>query len=126
MRPGASCSPHRWGHVHHDHAHRWLSRVEHAAITPVVEGALVRYLVRVGVGTAGVTALLEAIHDHPRIEFWPDELSYADVDLRGVFGHRQVTDAYLVASAVRRGAIVATFDQALVATWPGATVLIPD
>jgi len=27
--------------------------------------------------------------------FWPDSVSYSDVLMNGVLGHRQVTDSYL-------------------------------
>ncbi|MGB4778402.1 PIN domain-containing protein [Microbacterium sp.] len=112
-------------HVHRDAAQAWFAGVERAAITPVVEGALVRYLVRIGVGVRSVARLLDAIHADARIEFWRDELSYRDVDLGHVVGHRQVTDAYLAASASSRDARLATFDRALASTLPERTVLIP-
>jgi predicted nucleic acid-binding protein len=51
----------------------------------------------------------------PEHEFWPDDLPYDASILRGVLGHRQVTDAYLVALARRRRARLATFDAGLVA-----------
>lgn len=35
-------------HAFHDAAHRWLSTVDHIALCPVVEGALVRFLLREG------------------------------------------------------------------------------
>ncbi|PZU45287.1 MAG: VapC toxin family PIN domain ribonuclease [Microbacterium sp.] len=112
-------------HVHHDDAHTWLRGVARAAVTPVVEGELVRYLVRIGVGAASVAALLGAVRANHRIEFWPDDISYADVDLAHVVGHRQVTDAYLAASAERHGALLATFDRALADARPNQTLLIP-
>jgi len=35
-------------HEHHDRASRWVAGIERFALCPVVEGALVRFLVRVG------------------------------------------------------------------------------
>jgi predicted nucleic acid-binding protein len=69
--------------------------------------------------------VLTAIHEDPRHEFWPDDLAYRDVPLRGVIGHRQVTDAYLVALARRHGAKLATFDEGLAALHDDSVELIP-
>ena len=51
---------------------------------------------------------LETISQQPNHVFWPDDIGYADASLRGVIGHRQVTDAYLAALAEHHGAVVAT------------------
>ena len=76
--------------------------VDRFAVCPTVEGALVRFLLRLGESAA--TAAVRPIHAMPSCESWADEISYADVDLDHVVGHRQVTDAYLVglAGAARR------------------------
>ena len=54
-----------------------------------------------------------AAKDHA---FWPDELPFAEaVAFAGVrlLGHQQVTDAYLLGLAIRRGGMLATLDQRL-------------
>lgn len=61
---------------------------------------------------------------HKRHRFWPDDFAYAEVSLKGVLGHRQITDAYLAALARRHGARLATFDRGLAALHPDAAVLI--
>jgi predicted nucleic acid-binding protein len=55
-----------------------------------------------------------------------DGLSYADIDMRGVVGHRQVTDAYLAALARSRGGRLATLDRALAVLHDDVTVLLDD
>jgi len=51
---------------------------------------------------------------HPGYEFWADDLSYAQADLGNIIGHKQVTDAYLVAlTRSRSDAKLATLDMAL-------------
>ena len=72
-----------------------------------------RHLLRDGLDSSESRAVLTAMHEDPRHEFWPDDLFYRDVPLRGVIGHRQVTDAYLVALARKQGARLATFDRGL-------------
>ena len=61
----------------------------------------------------------------PRHSFWADDLPYDDQTLRGVIGHRQVTDSYLAALARHRQGRVATFDAGFVASHPDVTELIP-
>lgn len=112
-------------HEHHDRASIWLAEVDHFAVCPIVEGALVRFLVRMGESPKTAAALLNALHRHPGCEFWPDALSYREVDLQQVHGHRQVTDRYLVALAQAHSARLATFDVALAGAHPGATIAIP-
>ena len=112
-------------HEHHQRATSWAAGVDHIALCPVVEGSLVRFLVRLGQSASTATALLDAWHASPRCEFWPDSLSYRQAELSHVTGHRQVTDAYLAALAAEHHSLLATFDQALAEALPQRTTLIP-
>ena len=112
-------------HEHHEAASQWLTTVEQFAICPIVEGALVRCLIRIGESNRTSAAVLAAVRASPRCEFWPDALSFADVDLSGIRGHRQVTDTYLASLAAGRGARLATLDAALAARHPQTCVLVP-
>jgi predicted nucleic acid-binding protein len=67
--------------------------------------------------------LLGSISSLPRHEFWPDDATYLDIPTRGIAGHRQVTDAYLVLLAKKHGGSVATLDRALVAVHTGAALI---
>lgn len=111
-------------HEHHDRAVRWAASVGAIALCPIVEGALVRFLVRVGERHTTAAAILTALYASPRCEFWSDSVSYRVTGLEHVSGHRQVTDAYLAALADSRGARLATFDQGLAEVLPDATELI--
>ena len=111
-------------HEHHGHAAAWAAQGHAFALCPVVEGALVRFLVRLGESTATATSILSAMHASDRCEFWPDALSYAEVPMTHVTGHRQVTDAYLVGLASSRGGTLLTFDRALAAATPDAAELL--
>jgi uncharacterized protein len=112
-------------HEHHESATIWASTVDRFATCPIVEGALVRFLVRLGESAITATEVIQRIRDLPTCEFWHDSISYADIDLQHVVGHRQVTDAYLVSLARSRAAALATFDEALVSLFPDHTFLPP-
>ncbi len=113
-------------HEHHDRATTWASSVSSFAVCPVVEGALLRFLVRLGESQATATAVLHAVRRMRGCRFWPDDLSYADIDLTKVRGHRQITDAYLVALVSRHpGSQLATMDEGLAELAPNATFVLP-
>jgi predicted nucleic acid-binding protein len=113
-------------HEHHSRVSTWLSKVDRVALCPVVEGSLVRFLVRIGEAVDAAQGVLTSLHANPRCEFWPDELSYAAADLSRVRGHRQVTGAYLTALvATRGGALLATLDVGLTRDRPALTLLVP-
>ncbi|MGL4174541.1 MAG: PIN domain-containing protein [Dermatophilaceae bacterium] len=102
------------GHEFAPAAQRWFAKTSRTAICPIVEGALARFLVRTGERPHTVREAIAAVRA-AGVEFWPDSVSYADVDLAGIRGHRQVTDSYLLALADSHGARLATFDTALAA-----------
>jgi len=74
----------------------------------------------------GARTLLRKIAAIPTHEFWPDDLSYGLVCFKGVIGHRQVTDSYLVALARAKGGQLATMDKDLKLLHPEDTFLIPE
>lgn len=113
-------------HEHHDRAAAWASEASSYALCPSVEGALIRFFVRMGESPAVATAVLHAVRTRPGGEFWPDALSYVDVDLSGVRGHRQVTDAYLAGLARSHpDALLATMDEGLNLSAPNGSFFVP-
>lgn len=101
-------------HVHHDAAAEWLSAFDAGFATcPITQGSLVRFLVRAGQSAATARDVVKAIESAKRHEFWPDSISFADVEVAGVVGHRQVTDAYLAQLARSRNGQLATLDSGL-------------
>ncbi len=113
-------------HVHHERVARWAADVQRFALCPLVEGALIRFAVRLGASAAEALQTLRMVSDRPGYEFWPDSLSYADPGLQHVRGHRQVTDAYLASLAGSRPkAMLATLDEGLAQVRPELTFLIP-
>lgn len=113
-------------HESHELANRWLTQNDQIALCPIVEGALVRFLVRLGERCETAVEILRRLHAMPGWRVVPDDISYVDVGLTSVRGHRQVTDAYLVGLAVRHGLRVTTLDAGLHSLHPTDSVLVAD
>lgn len=113
-------------HVDHERASAWARDVNSFAVCPVVEGALLRFVVRLGGTIRDGRRALGEIARRPGYEFWPDGISYREVRLEHVIGHRQVTDAYLASlAAARPGSLLATFDEPLAGAFPDCVQLVP-
>lgn len=116
-------------HVHHGVAHRWFSGTGRKdwATCPLTQLGFVRVSSNPGIVPTAVSPpeaarVLAEITSQPGHRFWPDAIDvmgapeFASVAL---VGHRQVTDAYLIALARHQGGKLATLDR-------GVIELIPD
>ncbi len=114
-------------HAHHDAAETWFAGIgdERVAVCPSTEGSLVRALIRAGVSATDAQTVLATMHNGDRYEFWPDTISYRDVPMDGIIGHRQVTDAYLAHLARNRSGRLATFDQGMAKLHTDVVDLVP-
>lgn len=113
-------------HVHHDAAAEWLSAFDAGFATcPITQGSLVRFLMRAGQSAAAARDVVSAIEKSNRHEFWLDSVSFTDVEVSGVIGHRQVTDAYLAQLARSRNGQLATLDSGLAHLHNDVAVFIP-
>lgn len=112
-------------HVHHSAARSWFRDSGEFATCPTVQGTLLRLLLRQGTRVADARAALLAVVGHPRHHQWLDDLSYVDVDLAHVLGHRQVTDAYLIQLVRARGGRLATLDRGLAQVASDVADLLP-
>ena len=113
-------------HDHHARAHDWFEQqTGEFSTNTITQGALIRFLLRLGMPSDEAIQQLDLITSHTRHEFWPADFPFAAPMLRGVFGHRQVTDAYMAEMARVRSAKVATFDLGLAAAHPDVAELIP-
>jgi uncharacterized protein len=113
-------------HVHHDAAEYWFIGLSgNFATCPTTQGSLIRLLVREGQPASAARDLLNGISAHPRHEFWPDDVPFADVPTQGVVGHRQLTGAYLAQLARVHGGRLATFDQATAKLHHDVAELVP-
>lgn len=114
-------------HVHHAAAENWFAGLSgNFATCPTTQGSLTRLLIREGQPAGAAQNLLNGINVHPRHEFWPDDVSYADVPTPGIVSHRQLTGAYLAQLARVHGGRLATFDQATAKLHHDVAELVPD
>jgi toxin-antitoxin system PIN domain toxin len=108
-------------HVAHAAAHAWFGGGGNSAwaTSPLTENGLVRivshsrYPNSVG-STAVAVDLLRALRGHPGHRFWADDVSLADggvVDAVCPVSPGQLTDAYLLALAVKHDGVLVTFDR---------------
>jgi uncharacterized protein len=107
-------------HVDHGRAWSWYDAEAAAGWSScaITENGFVRILSQPGypspVPVAQAADLLGRARSGTDHEFWPCDASILDssaVDVTRLHGARQVTDAYLLALAVRHGGRFVTFDQ---------------
>jgi len=106
-------------HLHHRDAQAWFSRKGAAGFRtcPITEAGFVRIssnpaFTSEAVAPGDAMALLERMTKLRGHGFWPDDLALREA-VRGLAlaGHRQVTDAYLLALASAHGGVFATLDR---------------
>jgi uncharacterized protein len=107
-------------HIHHGIARSWFaSNTSNGwAACPFTQAGFVRISSNPAIIPDAVTpreaiAALRGLTSVGKYEFWPDDLSFAENELPTdlLVGHRQVTDAYLLGLAIRRGGTVVTLDR---------------
>lgn len=110
-------------HVSYEVAHHWFEQTGARgwATCAITQNGYVRIVSAKGYGSKGwalgdVRELLQDFCDQPGHEFWAEDISLLD---KGRFDHDQltqpgqITDAYLLALAVRDGGRLATLDRRL-------------
>ena len=112
-------------HEHHEPAARWFAVTDQRVGTcPITQGALIRSAIRVGATAQQAVDLLVEVTSLDRHDFWSDGPSYETISLRGVVGHRQVTDAYLAGLARHHRGRLLTLDGGLAALHPDVAELL--
>ncbi len=115
-------------HVHHPETRAWFRQkgADRFRTCPLTQTGFVRIssnpaFTAEAVAPADALLLLRRLCNMPGHEFWPDDLSLAEAapPVARLAGHRQVTDAYLLALTVSHEGILATLDRAISALVPG-------
>jgi hypothetical protein len=113
---------------HHSVVEAWFlaSGSRHWATCPITEAGVVRLLSNPS-ATPGALRVSEAVHlletnlKQPGHVFWPDDIDLAtsiSMCKGSLQGYRQITDAYLLALALRRKAQLVTLDGGIASLAP--------
>lgn len=118
-------------HVHHEAAAAWFQKARKAgwATCPTTQAGFVRAssnarAIPGAVSPRDAFGVLERITALPEHRFYADDIDLSTSSLvfrERIVGFRQVTDAHLLAVAVRNGGRLATFDRALLDLVPSGT-----
>ncbi|MEA2181688.1 MAG: uncharacterized protein QOF69_873 [Solirubrobacteraceae bacterium] len=108
-------------HVHHAAVRAWFAgyATEGWSTCPVTESGFVRVssnpkVLANAISVEQARAVLRALRQHEGHRFLSDDVSLADPEIPRLVGHRQVTDAHLLALARRNDTRLLTFDTAAV------------
>ncbi len=107
-------------HLHHVKASAWwrAHRGLGWASSPTTQNGVLR--IASGASYSNPIKLADALvvvrqwTNAPQHVFWPDDVSLLDpsvIDHNNLFGRRQITDAYLLALAIKNGGRFVTMDQ---------------
>ena len=120
-------------HEFHKRVMTWFARnSRHGwATCPITQSAFVRILSNPAFSPRALSpkhalAALEINAKLPGHRFWPDDISMTDAFQHigeRLMGHRQITDAYLLALAVRHRAQLATMDEGIAALGGGVELI---
>jgi toxin-antitoxin system PIN domain toxin len=115
-------------HPFHETAQEWFSRASRHgwATCPFTQAGFVRIISNPALTAGAVTPeqAAQTLADnlgHRYHRFWPADIGYAQaLEILGVplVGHRQVTDAYLLALAIHYQGKLVTLDRALLSLLP--------
>lgn len=110
-------------HQHHERAWEWLksSGQQSWGICPLTEAGYVRVTTNPAAHTGARTlaksaAILEELAREPGYCYWPMTESWVTLTAPfadRIFGHQQVTDAYLLGMAIKSDGVLVTFDRGL-------------
>ncbi|HTW81262.1 MAG TPA: TA system VapC family ribonuclease toxin [Terracidiphilus sp.] len=110
-------------HEHYASAHRWFDtlRGESWGTCPLSDAGYIRLATspaaRIGSGSfTSAIAVLADLARRPGYCFWPITESWAELTApfsSRIFGHQQVTDAYLLGLAIKEDGVLATFDKGI-------------
>jgi len=110
-------------HMYYRTAQDWFnsSGKENWGLCPLTESGLVRLVTNPVMGPMYRTfdeakAILEDLAQRSGYSYWPITESWAMLTApitERIFGHRQVTDAYLLGLAIKEDGVLVTFDRGL-------------
>jgi hypothetical protein len=119
-------------HVHFAKVREWFARNARKgwATCPMVEAGFIRIVSNpaFSLRSISVKQAIDGLRSSRKAEsyqFWPDGISFPDASRlveNSITSHQQVTDAYLVALAVKNRGKLATLDRGILRFAPAGTV----
>jgi toxin-antitoxin system PIN domain toxin len=107
-------------HNHHSLISAWYDTPNlQWAICPFTEAGFLRYMTRPRAGDLTVqsaTAMLTRLAEQPGFHYQPISADWHTLSApltQRLFGHNQITDAFLLGLAIHENLILATFDKAI-------------
>jgi len=108
-------------HPHHERARAFVEKLDHYYTCPTTQGGFLRFATRPWKDQAKIEQppRMKVAEAHAFLKAWisdsghvflPDDLSFIDLSLRSMSGHRQWTDAYLLKLASRHKLHLASID----------------
>lgn len=108
------------GHTHRNIAMKWfLSPGLDWGVCAFSEAGFVRVLSNPNIGRITLkdaTQILAALESRPGYRFWPIASSWGSLVApfsSRIFGHQQITDAYLLGLAIKENGVLVTLDKAI-------------
>ena len=107
-------------HTHHQAATKWFTAPGlQWAICPFTEAGLLRHMIRPktgGMSMEEATAMLARLAQESGYHYQPVSANWQALCgpfFKRLFGHNQITDAYLLGLAIQERLILVTFDKAI-------------
>jgi uncharacterized protein len=108
-------------HTHHQVVTEWFDTPGlQWALCPFTEAGLLRHMTRPKIGDLSMedaTAMLTQLEQEPGYHYQSISANWRTLCgqfFKRLFGHKQITDAYLLGLAVREGLVLVTLDRAIV------------
>jgi predicted nucleic acid-binding protein len=117
-------------HTHSRAASEWITahNEDNLFLCSITEGTLLRFLMLPQGGhrpsAANAWAVLREFRSRPNVRFLDAGFSYLEVQIKGLTGHKEITDEWLITLAHRQRCHLATLDKGLCDRHPHATALV--
>jgi len=107
------------GHMHHRTVVKWFNTPGlDWGLCAFSEAGLLRVTANSNVGKVSVweaSEILKALEKHPGYRYWPITAGWsvlAEPFRERIYGHQQITDAYLLGLAIKENGVLVTLDKA--------------
>ena len=102
-------------HIHHPIVSKWFDMPGlQWAICPFTEAGFLRYMTRSGLSAGEATLMLARLAEEPGYHFQPYPVGWntlCDPIISQIFGHNQITDAFLLGLAIHEKIVLTTLDK---------------